>query len=84
MHEKLYAVELDYPLGHHDKTLLRIGSGFVEPIDDDILIDMEKRYQDIDIESDDDDQSDDGDTDVDDGDDTEGTNDNMMVIVPFN
>lgn len=41
MHEEICEVELDYPLGHHAKTLLRIGLKFVEPIIDDVSTDME-------------------------------------------
>ena len=37
--EELHAVELDYSLGHHARTMLRIGPAFVEPIDDDIPTD---------------------------------------------
>lgn len=34
--EEIRIVDLNYLLGHYVRTLLRIGSEFVEPIDDDI------------------------------------------------
>lgn len=37
--QKIRAMELDYLLGHHVKTMLRIGSDFIEPVDDDVSID---------------------------------------------
>ncbi|PHU30473.1 hypothetical protein BC332_02566 [Capsicum chinense] len=79
--EKLHAVKLDYPLGHHARTMLRIGLDFVEMVDDDIPTDEEHRYRDSNIESNEEDQSDDRAND--DGDDIDGTTDNMTAIVPF-
>ncbi|PHU17445.1 hypothetical protein BC332_13140 [Capsicum chinense] len=80
--EELYVVEFDYPLGHHARTMLRIGPNFVEPIDDDIPTDEEHRYRDSDVESDEEDQSDDNGAD-DDGDNVDGTPDGITAIVPF-
>ena len=50
--EELHVVELDYPLGHYTKNMLRIQPDFVEPVDDNIPTDEEHRYRDSDIESD--------------------------------
>lgn len=40
--QEIHVVDLDYPLGHHARTLLRIGLDFVENIDDDVLIYKER------------------------------------------
>lgn len=44
-------VDLDFPIGHHSRTLLWIGPYFVETIDDDITTDEERQLQDSNIES---------------------------------
>lgn len=54
------------PLGHHARTLLRIGPEFANPVDDDVPTDEERQWQDSDIKSNDDEQSKDGDVDSDD------------------
>lgn len=43
-------MELDYPLGHHAQTMLRIGPNFDEPLDDDVPMDEERRLSYIDDE----------------------------------
>ncbi|KAF3629434.1 hypothetical protein FXO38_05422 [Capsicum annuum] len=79
--EEHHVVELDYPLGHHARTLLQIGPNFVKPIDDDMPIDEERRYRDSDMESDEEDQS--NDVADDDADDVDGTTEDMNAIVLF-
>lgn len=66
-HEELYNMELDYPISHQARILLRIVPEFFEPIDVDVPTDVDRWYQDSDIESDAEDQSDDCDADADDG-----------------
>lgn len=51
-------MNLDYPLGYHTRTLLRIGPEFVEPINDDVPTDKERQLRDFDIESKDEDHPD--------------------------
>ncbi|XP_016542316.2 uncharacterized protein LOC107842802 [Capsicum annuum] len=63
--EETYVVELDYPLGHYARILLRIAMEFVEPIDDDVPTDEERQSRDSDIELEDNEQPDVGDTDKD-------------------
>ncbi|PHT50258.1 hypothetical protein CQW23_10005 [Capsicum baccatum] len=75
--EELHAVELDYPLGHHARTMLRISLDFVEPIGDGVPTNKEHRYNDSDIESDEEEQFDD------DSDDVDVDLEDMAVIVSF-
>ncbi|XP_047264127.1 uncharacterized protein LOC124896587 [Capsicum annuum] len=62
-----------------DRTMLRIGPNFVEPIDDDIPIDEEHRYRDFDIEFDEKEQSNDDEAD----DHGDVAVKDMVVIVSF-
>ncbi|XP_016577508.2 uncharacterized protein LOC107875339 isoform X2 [Capsicum annuum] len=94
--QEIRAVELDYPLGPHARTMLRIGPDFDEPLDDDVPTEEERRmgYSDdeseeeeqsddeSDYESEEEEQSDDGDSGDDFGDD-EGADDDMTALVPF-
>lgn len=48
-HEYIHIVERDYPLGHYDRTLLWIGPDFVEPVDDDVPMNVELRMRDFDM-----------------------------------
>lgn len=57
--EEIHVVDLDYPLGHHAKTLLRIGPEFMEPTDNDIPTNEDRQWHDLNIESNIDDQSED-------------------------
>ncbi|PHT72851.1 hypothetical protein T459_23636 [Capsicum annuum] len=47
--KELCAVGLDYPLGHHARTLLQIGPELVESVNDNVPIDAERQYPDSDI-----------------------------------
>lgn len=40
--EEIHVVELDFPLGHHARTLLRIGPEFIEPVNDDMITNKER------------------------------------------
>lgn len=56
--EKIHGVELYYPLGHLSRTLLWIFPEFVEPVDDGISTNENRRLQDSYIESKDNDDVD--------------------------
>lgn len=73
-------MELDYPHGHHARTLQRIVPEFVEPVDDDAPTNAERQYQDSDVKSDIKEQFDDGDGDAntDDGYNEEGADNAIM------
>ncbi|KAF3645858.1 hypothetical protein FXO37_20754 [Capsicum annuum] len=51
-HEEIQAVEMDYYLGHHARTMLRIGTDFIELVDDDVPTEEELRMCNLNIESD--------------------------------
>lgn len=77
-------MELDYPLGHHAKTILRIGDKFNELVDDDIPTDEERHMAYSDDASKKEEQSDDNDDssdDVGDGNDIEA--DDVLAMVIF-
>ncbi|KAF3681343.1 hypothetical protein FXO38_01764 [Capsicum annuum] len=84
-HEELHDVELYYPLCRHARTLLWIEPEFVEPMDNDVPTDEERRYQDSDVELDAEDQFDngDGDANTDDGYDKKDADNAIKEIVPF-
>lgn len=44
-HEEHHEIKSDYPLGHHAMNLLRIGTKFFEPLDDNVPIDTERQYK---------------------------------------
>ncbi|XP_016541306.1 uncharacterized protein LOC107842008 [Capsicum annuum] len=59
--EEIHIVELNNPLGHRDRILLRIRPDFVETIDNDVSTDEERQWCDSDIDSDDDEKPNKGD-----------------------
>lgn len=51
MNEEIHAVELGYPLSHHAHNLLWVGPEFVDPVDNDMPTNEERKLRDFDIES---------------------------------
>ncbi|PHT27520.1 hypothetical protein CQW23_32874 [Capsicum baccatum] len=80
--EELHVVEIDYLLGHHASTILRIGPDLLEPDDDNVPTDEEHRYRKSNMESDEEEKSNDDGAD-DDGDDVDVAPEDMSAIVPF-
>lgn len=48
--DKICRVELDYPLGHHARTLLQICPNFVEPVEKNIWTYEDRHLWDLEIE----------------------------------
>lgn len=76
------AVDLNYPLGCHAWTILRIGPNFDEPLDNDVPTNEEGWLSYSDEESEDEEQFYNVDT-CDDFSNDKGTDDDMTTIVPF-
>ncbi|MCE0480638.1 hypothetical protein HAX54_037664, partial [Datura stramonium] len=56
--EQLQQLNIDYPLSEHSRSICRVGSGYEEPLDDDVVRKDEMERVDSYIESRDDDEED--------------------------
>ncbi|MCD9646558.1 hypothetical protein HAX54_036478 [Datura stramonium] len=56
--EQLQQLNMDYPMSEHSRALCRVGPGYEEPLDDDVVTEDQMARVDSDIESSDDDDED--------------------------